>query len=48
VSADVVYEIDEQIELEFPETFSSRNTVTRNALLLCAVQARKHFLSNET
>lgn len=41
-------EIDEQIELGIPGTIQSRNTVAGNALLLCVVQARKHFLSNGT
>lgn len=41
-------EIDKQIELEIPGTIPSRNTVIRNALLLCVVQAREHVLSNGT
>jgi hypothetical protein len=51
MSADVICEIDEQIELGFPGTFPSRNTVFRDTLLLCAVQrcqTRKLFLSNRT
>ena len=44
VPADVLCgEIDEQIELGIPGTIQSRNTVAGNALLLCVVQARKHF-----
>lgn len=44
----MAFMIYRQIELGFPGTFSSRNTVTRKTLLLCAVQARNPFLSNET